>query len=384
LNYRYNQGSVLINGIVIFTMSRIFINYRRQDSEGYVGRLYDRLCDHFDAKDIFMDVTTIRPGEDFVQTLEDAVAGCDVVLTIIGPQWLAASNEQGERRLHDPRDFVRIEIASAIKHNKGIIPVLVGGAKMPPTSELPDEIAPLTRRNALELSHQRFAYDVEQLAQAIKLAIVPAKPAAKARANSETLRRKIKALKALKDEIYAAQDAPLYAYRKANNYSPVLGDGNPDANILFIGQAPGEYEAIQGRAFIGASGDVLDEMLDSIGMKRDDIYITNLVLDRPPDNRDPLPTEIDYYASYLDRMIRIIQPGVIVTLGRFAMFQILKRYDLPERKFKISQLHGKLLTTTVDDKTLFILPLYHPAVVLYSTNERATLRADFQQLKPFV
>jgi uracil-DNA glycosylase family 4 len=365
-------------------MRRIFINYRRQDSEGYVGRLYDRLCDHFDAKDIFMDVTTIRPGEDFVQTLEDAVAGCDVVLTIIGPQWLAASNEQGERRLHDPRDFVRIEIVSAIKHNKSIIPVLVGGAKMPPTAELPDEIAPLTRRNALELSHQRFAYDVEQLAQAIKLAIVPTKPAAKARANSETLRRKIKALKALKDEIYAAQDAPLYAYRKANNYSPVLGDGNPDANILFIGQAPGEYEAIQGRAFIGASGDVLDEMLDSIGMKRDDIYITNLVLDRPPDNRDPLQIEIDYYASYVDRMIRIIQPGVIVTLGRFAMFQILKRYDLPERKFKISQLHGKLLTTTVDDKTLFILPLYHPAVVLYSTNERATLRADFLQLKPFV
>ncbi len=365
-------------------MSRIFINYRRQDSEGYVGRLYDRLCDHFDSKDIFMDITAIRPGEDFVKTLEDAVAECDVLLAVIGPQWLSVSDDQGSRRIDDEHDFVRIELASAIKHKKAIIPVLVGGAKMPLTHELPDDIAALTRRNALELSHQRFAYDVEQLAPAIKTAIVPAKPTGKASADKGVLRGKMKALKALKDELYAAADSPLYEYRKANNYSPVLGDGNPDANILFIGQAPGEYEAIQGRVFIGASGDILDEMLDTIGMKREDIYITNLVLDRPPDNRDPLPTEIEYYASYVDRIIEIIRPGVIVTLGRFAMFNILKKYDLQERKLKISQLHGKLLTTTVGGASLYILPLYHPAVVLYSTSERATLRADFQQLKPFV
>lgn len=365
-------------------MSRIFINYRRQDSEGYVGRLYDRLCEHFEPKDIFMDITAIRPGEDFVQTLEDAVAACDVLIAVIGPQWLSIVDDNGTRRIADERDFVRIEIASALKHSKGIIPVLVGGAKMPPTSELSDDISQLTRRNALELSHQRFAYDVEQLARAIKTAIVPAKPASKPRADNDTLRRKMKALKTLKDELFGAATSPLYAYRKANNYNPVLGDGNPDANIFFIGQAPGEYEAIQGRAFIGASGDILDEMLDSIGMRRDDIYITNLVLDRTPDNRDPLPNEIEYYASYVDRMIEIIRPGVIVTLGRFAMFNILKKYDLPERKLKISQLHGKLLTTSIGGETLYILPLYHPAVVLYSTNERATLRADFQQLKPFV
>jgi DNA polymerase len=365
-------------------MSRIFINYRRQDSEGYVGRLYDRLTDHFDAKDIFMDIEAIRPGEDFVHILETAVEACDVFIAVIGPAWLSAADEEGNARLQDERDFVRIEIESALKQNKVIIPVLVGRAKMPATRDLPQSIGALTRRNALEVSHQRFAYDVEQLAQAIKLSILPVKPSAKPAADSDTLRRKMRALKQLKDDLYAAAESPLYGYRTENRYVPVLGDGNPDANIFLLGQGPGEYEALQGRTFVGASGDVLDELLLSIGLRRDDIFITNAVLDRTPDNRDPSPAEIEYYAPYVDKLIDIIQPGVIVTLGRFAMTHVLKKYDLPEKRLRIGQLHGKLLKTNTAQGSLFILPMYHPAMTLYSPNERATLLQDFQQLKPFV
>lgn len=365
-------------------MSRIFINYRRQDTEGYVGRLYDRLCDHFEPSDIFMDVEGIRPGADFVQVLEDAVAGCDVFLAVIGPYWLALTDDQGIRRLDDERDFVRIEIASAIKHAKLIIPVLVGRAKMPPASELPEDIRLLARRNALELTQQRFAADVQELVQTIKVSLVPTKPSSKPRANSETLRRKMKAIKALRDDLHAATASPLYAYRSANRYFPVLGDGDPDANILFVGQAPGEFEAIQGRAFIGASGDILDEMLLAIGLRRDDTFLTNIVLDRTPDNRDPITTEIEFYTPYLDRIMSIVEPGVIVTLGRFAMSHMLKKFDLPEKRHKISQIHGKLLKTTTSYGDIYVLPLYHPAVVLYSTNEKDKLRQDFQALKPFV
>src|SRR5215213_46097 len=117
-------------------MSRIFINYRRQDSEGYVGRLYDTLCQSFQRDGIFRDIDSIKPGVDFVQTIEEAVANCDVFLSIIGPQWSAVTDEAGNRRLEQWNDFVRIEIASALKQNKLVIPVLVGRAKMPGPTEL--------------------------------------------------------------------------------------------------------------------------------------------------------------------------------------------------------------------------------------------------------
>ncbi|MBC8170534.1 MAG: toll/interleukin-1 receptor domain-containing protein, partial [Anaerolineae bacterium] len=138
-------------------MSRIFINYRRQDSEGYVGRLYDRLMQQFKHEDIFMDVDSIKPGVDFVKTLEDAVTACDIFIAVIGPQWSNITDEAGARRLELWNDFVRIEIASALKQNKYVIPVLVGRAKMPVPDELPDDLKSLARRNAIELSHQRFS-----------------------------------------------------------------------------------------------------------------------------------------------------------------------------------------------------------------------------------
>jgi uracil-DNA glycosylase family 4 len=364
-------------------MSRIFINYRRVDSEGYVGRLYDHLIQHFDPNDIFMDVVSLEPGADFVQELENAVAACDVFISVIGPQWLTAADENGERRIDQWNDFVRIEIASALKQNKLVIPVLVGGTKMPAPKDLPEDLQALARRNAIVLSHQHFGSDVAQFINTLKISS-PAKTAIKARSNSEVVQRKAEALKAVRADLVGATDSPLYHYRNDNRHFPVLGEGNPDANILFIGESPGKAEAAQGVPFVGPSGEILDEMLRSIHLKRDDVFMTNILLDHPPANRDPLPEEIEFYTPFLDRIVDIIQPAVIVPLGRFAMEYMLKKLDLPEKRGKISQLHGKLIKARLSYGEIHVVPMYHPAVVLYSASQKDTLRKDFEKLKLFI
>jgi len=363
-------------------MSRIFINYRRQDSEGYVGRLYDHLVQHFGRDEIFMDVDSIAPGKDFVQALDEAVAGCDVFISIIGPIWMTAADDTGQRRLDQWNDFVRMEIASALKQDKTVIPVLVGQAKMPAPKDVPEDIAALCRRNAIELSHHRFGYDVDRLITAIRSTLSAAKRSKPAVTN-ERLREKELALKAIRTDLVNATESPLYQFRVDNNFFPVLGNGSADANIIFIGESPGKNEAAEGVPFIGPSGEVLDEMLDGIGLKRDDVYVTNLLLDHPG-KREPLPQELAFYAPFVDRIIDVIQPGVIVTLGRFAMTYILKKLDLPDKNGKISQLHGKLIKTKMPYGEIHVVPLYHPAVVLYSLSQKETLRKDFQRLKLFV
>jgi uracil-DNA glycosylase family 4 len=364
-------------------MSRIFINYRRQDTEGYVGRLYDHLTQYFEPEDIFMDVSSIDPGADFVRVLEDAVAACDVFLAMIGPHWLTLTDDSGARRLDQWNDFVRIEIASALKQGKIVIPVLVGRAGMPAPAALPDDLAPLARRNAVELSHQRFIYDVEQLITYIRSA-VPANPSFKEEADSETVRQKAAALRQVRDELVNADDSPLYQTRIKNGYFPVLGAGNPDANILFIGESPGKNEAAQGEPFCGPSGDILEDMLQTVGLRREHVYITNVLLDCPADKRDPTPVELAYYTPLVDRIIDIIRPAVIVPLGRFAMKYILKKYGLPEYRGKISDLHGKLLKADTHYGQIHIVPMYHPAVILYTASKKELLMQDFLKLKMFV
>ncbi|MBN1965695.1 MAG: TIR domain-containing protein [Anaerolineae bacterium] len=364
-------------------MSRIFLNYRRQDSEGYVGRLYDHLAQHFAPDDIFMDVQNIAPGQDFVQVLEEAVAACDALLAVIGPAWLAMADEQGRRRLDRWDDFVRIEIASALKHDKLVIPVLVGRAPMPAPADLPDDLAALARRNAIELSHRDFAADVERLVRTLKAAISTTH-ALKPPADEATRRAKTHAIKAVRDDLISATDSPLYAHRIENGLYPVLGDGNPDAALLFIGESPGIYEARQGRPFVGPSGDILDELLGGIGLRREDVYVTNIVLDKPPDKRDPTTQEIAYYAPFVDRLIDIIQPAVIVTLGRFAMSHILRKLDLPEQRGAISKLHGRLIEAQMPYGPVHVVPMYHPAVVLYTASQKDVLREDFEKLRIFV
>jgi hypothetical protein len=136
-------------------MKGIFISYRREDAAGYAGRLYDRLAAHFGADRVFMDVEGIEPGVDFVEALERAVGSCEVLIVIIGKDWLAAGSA-GKRRLDDPADFVRIETAAALARNIRVVPVLVDDAEMPRADQLPKDLAPLARRQAVELSHKQW------------------------------------------------------------------------------------------------------------------------------------------------------------------------------------------------------------------------------------
>lgn len=154
-------------------MSRIFISYRREDSEGYAGRVFDRLSAHFGRDALFMDIDTIPPGEDFVEFIERHVQACDVVIALIGQRWLK-SKKGRRRRLDDPEDFVRLELAAAIKRKIPIIPTLVAGAPMPGKQDLPDQLVPFTRRQALEMSSKRFHHDVDRLIKALERIVGPA------------------------------------------------------------------------------------------------------------------------------------------------------------------------------------------------------------------
>ena len=178
---------------------------------------------------------------------------------------------------------------------------------------------------------------------------------------------KVSGLKNLESEIAADISLPL---RESNL---VFGEGNPDCEVMFIGEGPGFHEDRLGRPFVGRAGQLLDGMIEGIGWKRKDVYIANVIKRRPPDNRDPLPEEIVAYAPYLARQIEIINPKVIVCLGRFAM-----NYFLPDAK--ISRDHGKVF----HNGGRLIFPVYHPAAALRSTQMLNVLREDFKKLPKVV
>ena len=148
-------------------MPGIFISYRRDDSPGHAGRIFDRLRSRFGRDVVFMDVAAIEAGVDFVDVLQKAVGSCDALLAVIGPQWLSATHD-GKRRLDDPHDFVRIEIAGALQRNVRVLPVLVEGASLPRTSELPADLQALTRRQAIELRDARWDDDIERLVEGLE------------------------------------------------------------------------------------------------------------------------------------------------------------------------------------------------------------------------
>ena len=147
--------------------ANIFINYRREDSAGHAGRLFDGLSRHFAGR-LFMDVDTLEPGVDFVDAINKAVGSCEVLIVLIGREWLTITDKAGHRRLDNPEDFVRLEVESALDRNIRVIPVLVQDAAMPRADEMPPSLAKLARRNAIELSDARWNYDVDRLAEAIE------------------------------------------------------------------------------------------------------------------------------------------------------------------------------------------------------------------------
>ena len=186
---------------------------------------------------------------------------------------------------------------------------------------------------------------------------------------------KQKKLDELKAKILAAKVCPDLAGQATQL---VFGTGNPDADVVFIGEAPGKNEDLKGEPFVGAAGKFLDEMLESIGMQRADIYITNIVKYRPPNNRDPLPEEKTAFLPYLQAQLDIIQPAVVITLGRHST-----NCFLPD--LQISKVHGQPKRIQVqfmgDEVTrLVIMPLFHPAAALYNGGMRQTLLDDFARI----
>lgn len=195
---------------------------------------------------------------------------------------------------------------------------------------------------------------------------------------------KTEELKKIRDEIWELEESPLYQYRVQNKYYPVIGEGDHDAEIMFIGEAPGQTEAKTGRPFCGAAGKLLDEFLASAGINRSDVYITNIVKDRPPENRDPLPEEIVFYSPFLERQINIIQPAIIVTLGRFSMRFIMEKFDLGDAIKSISQIHGQAFEARAPYGQIKIITMYHPAAGIYHGETKKELFADFQILKDII
>lgn len=190
---------------------------------------------------------------------------------------------------------------------------------------------------------------------------------------------KVRELKKIESDVVKVR-GELAKLRRLSKWVPVCGEGNADASIVFVGEAPGAKEALTGKPFIGSAGKILDELLKSANITREEVFITSIVKDRPPKNRDPLPNEIALYAPFLDRQIEVIKPKVVATLGRFAMAYVMERYGLDSELRPISELHGKIF----DTQDFRIVPLFHPAAAIYSQKLKPTLIEDFKILKTLI
>ena len=196
-------------------------------------------------------------------------------------------------------------------------------------------------------------------------------------------------LKEVRDDVVACQKCDLYKTRNL----PVVGEGDHDADIMFVGEAPGEDEDNSGRPFVGKAGQLLSSLLKDIEIERKDVYICNIVKCRPPSNRDPLKDEIESCSDYLFRQIESIKPKIVVCLGRHAAMNVLPYFGLEEEIGPMFKMHAKLFTpdpmfkqnsillgdTSMADVKLMVL--YHPASALHNADNITNLKSDFKQLK---
>ncbi len=196
--------------------------------------------------------------------------------------------------------------------------------------------------------------------------------------------KRFEELKRIKDELLVFKKSQLYKYRTESKYLPVIGEGSHFAKIMFVGEAPGKNEAMSGRPFCGASGKILDELLKSGGIAREDVYITNIVKDRPPENRDPSDEEKALYAPFLDRQIAVVQPKVVAALGRHSMEYLMRHFGLESKLEPISVAHGKAFEAEASYGKISVVALYHPAVAIYNRNQKETLIKDFKIIKKLV
>lgn len=184
-------------------------------------------------------------------------------------------------------------------------------------------------------------------------------------------------LKKVKDQVVACTKCPLYKTRT----NPVIGEGSHDARILFVGEAPGAQEDKTAHPFCGAAGRILNELLQSVGIERQNVYIANLLKCRPPGNRDPQDREIETCTEYLKKQIEIIQPEIVCSLGRYSMKFLMEKFGLASELNSISQIHGQVFETKAWLPGLKFIPFYHPAVAVYNGNMKAALEKDFKILK---
>ncbi len=186
--------------------------------------------------------------------------------------------------------------------------------------------------------------------------------------------KKQQQLKKLQEELEAAVGRLPLAKHKEDI---VHGEGSAESEVVLIGEAPGYYESVERRPFVGRSGKLLRKVLAEVGHPPETVYISNIVKVRPPENRDPTPKEIAAYRPFLNQEIDIIQPKLIVTLGRFSMAKFI-----PDAK--ISQIHGRLQKVSWNEKTIFVLPMYHPAAGLRSGKVLQLFIDDFNKLSPIL
>ena len=192
---------------------------------------------------------------------------------------------------------------------------------------------------------------------------------------------KIDRIKKILNQLEDLDTSPLYHFRIENLYKPVLGEGNLDAEIVFIGEAPGKNEAESGRPFCGRAGKILDELLNEAGLNRDEVYITNTVKDRPPNNRRPTKKEVEIYSPILQKQIEIIQPKILVTLGNTATDYIFEAFKVGEKYQNFGEVEGRVFPIKVNDQKALLYPLYHPAYAIYQRINFPKMREDFLQIQ---
>lgn len=185
-------------------------------------------------------------------------------------------------------------------------------------------------------------------------------------------------MKKIEKEIKNCKKCELWKTRN----KPLVGDGSVDADILVIGESPGYYEDLKNKAFVGEAGKILDQLLNLINLKRDEIYITNILKCHPPKNHNPSRHEIDSCSNYLYRQINIIKPKIIMTLGKYASKELFVRFNLEFSK--ISELHGKVFEAETNFGKVKIIPLYHPAVACYNNEMIGVLKDDFRKLRNII
>ncbi len=182
-------------------------------------------------------------------------------------------------------------------------------------------------------------------------------------------------LDAVAKEVVICVKCPLWKNRK----KAVPGEGSPESQIMFIGEAPGQSEDFEGKPFVGAAGKFLETLLSEIGLSRNDVFICNIVKCRPPRNREPMPNEIQTCAPYLDRQIKIIKPKFIITLGNYSTAYIFSKANLAFNG--ITRARGKFYESSILDMQIAIFPTFHPAAALYSAKYREQIAKDFQLLR---